>query len=95
MKNGGVVNSYTERHGSSQTVTVYSIASIPEPTNSIDKETTNSKISSVDRRISQPSLSTNQSKLINGGLCGLQNLGNTVKKFSTRLSIKCIHYLFI
>jgi ubiquitin carboxyl-terminal hydrolase 2/21 len=67
----GIVNSTTERYLPNQTVTLYSIESYPEST---DNETTKTKISSVDRR---SSLTTNESKLMNGGLCGLQNLGNT------------------
>ncbi|CAF2428907.1 unnamed protein product [Rotaria sp. Silwood2] len=60
-----VANNYTVEHVSNPTVTVYSIASVPQSTNYKDKEYT----------VSENSM--NESRLINGGLCGLQNLGNT------------------
>lgn len=72
------ISSYnTERQTPARTVTVYSIESAPQSTNYVDNERRNSKPLSINRRISQVSLSANETNLSNGGLCGLQNLGNT------------------
>ncbi|CAF1175580.1 unnamed protein product [Rotaria sordida] len=60
-----VVNNNTVERVSNPTVTFYSITSIPQSTNYKDDECT----------ISETSM--NESRLVNGGLCGLQNLGNT------------------
>ncbi|CAF3442376.1 unnamed protein product [Rotaria sp. Silwood1] len=60
-----VANNYTVEHVSNPTVTVYSIASVPQSTHYKNNESTISE-TSID-----------ESRLINGGLCGLQNLGNT------------------
>lgn len=76
MTNGNS-KQYTESHGSNPTVTLYSIASVPQSTNFVDNQSTNSKTSMSKRRTSQ---SIDESRLVNGGLCTLHNLGNTVRK---------------
>jgi hypothetical protein len=63
---------------SNPTVTVYSIDSTAEPADYTDDESTISKHSLMERRTSHLSSTKSDSKLNNGGLCGLQNLGNTV-----------------
>ena len=77
----------TERQVPTRTITVYSIQPDPQSTNYIDNERRNSKTLSLDRRISQVSLSANDINLSNGGLCGLQNLGNTVSLCSSNMTI--------
>jgi hypothetical protein len=75
-----LVNTYNERRPSNTMVTFYSIESFPHPVNNnTDNDSTISKAPSVERHTNHTSLSTVESKLIRGGLTGLQNLGNTVK----------------
>ncbi|CAF0895836.1 unnamed protein product [Adineta steineri] len=71
-------NSYTEPYITNPTVTVYSISSASRPTNYTDNESPILKSSSNERYTNQSSSSViNESRLSSGGLCGLQNLGNT------------------
>lgn len=88
----GIEKSYKEPYGSNPTVTLYSIATAPISTNSIDNEPSISKLPSINRRISQPSSTRDESKTIHGGLCGLQNLGNTVK-ISNKIILKIFFFL--
>jgi hypothetical protein len=63
---------------SNPTITVYSIDSIAKPADYTDNESTISTHSLIERRTSYLPSTQSDSKLNNGGLCGLQNLGNTV-----------------
>ena len=76
--------------------TFYSISSVPTTTNHHnDHPPTVSKSSLVERRISHSnSINIAESQLRTGGLCGLSNLGNTVKLFYILIRLYLINFFF-
>lgn len=64
---------------SPQTVTVYSIGSVPSTTNFDSYQSKNLENSMIEKSTRSGSSPIDESVLRKGGLCGLQNLGNTVK----------------
>ena len=79
MTTNGIASTNSERYVSSNpTVTLYTIGTFPQSNHAIESEMIKPRLPALERRISQTSVANTESKLINGGLCGLQNLGNTV-----------------
>ncbi|CAF3432687.1 unnamed protein product [Rotaria socialis] len=72
-----VVNNSTVQDVPTKTVTVYTIASVPQSKNN-DVEESDVLEGSINVKSTNPTIpSVNEPSLKNGGLCGLQNLGNT------------------